>query len=159
MQFRRSYRSLAGAAALGAALMSCSDATGLRADMLAVEGNYFTNLPGATDRAGVFTVTENGATTDMLERGAFIGLILRALPGGVGTTDGRLLIPGEIDVRLPGTWTLDDGVVRLSHEADTFLRDMELQVIDDRLEGEWVSDGVSVRVVLERGAGVYQRRP
>jgi hypothetical protein len=156
---RTSYRSLAAAAALSAALVSCSNPIGPRADMLAVEGNYFTNLPGTADVAGAFSVTENGVTTDMLGRGAFIGLILQALPGGVGTTDGRLLIPGEIDIRLPGTWTLDGGVVRLSHEADTFLRDMELRVTDDRLEGEWVSDGVAVRVVLQRGPGVYQRRP
>ena len=40
--------------------------------------------------------------------------------------------------------------MKLSHGADTFLRDMPLTVNDNRLEGERTFGNVRVRVVLAR---------
>lgn len=129
---------------------SCSDPVGPSPEVIAASGNYFAHPGGGAapldTRLGTFTVTENGVTTDMLEAGASIGVILDRN----GVTDGRLLIPGEIDARLYGSWTLEDGVVRFSHEADTFVRDMEFRAENGRLVGEAVFDGVTIRVTLER---------
>lgn len=99
------------------------------------------------------TTTQNGETTDWLAKGASITIDLR----GDGTTAGRVFIPGayedgsDFDADLAGTWTLAGGKVRLSHSADTFLRDMDLIFRTDRLEGEQTFSGVRVRVVLARG--------
>ena len=150
MLTRPSLAPLSLLAALTLFTSSCSDSSGPQRDMIAISGTYFAHpgdgSAGFPTRVGTFTITENGVTTDLLATGALIGVILDAS----GTTDGRLLIPDEIDTRLPGLWTLQGNVVRLSHEADTFLRDMEFRARDGRLEGEAVFDGVTVRVVLER---------
>lgn len=90
--------------------------------------------------AVVFTTQEPGGseTVDWLARGASIRLVLNADM----TTTGRLFVPGadedggDIDEDLVGTWSLHGGVVRLSHEADTFLRDLDLTVDGNRLVGE-----------------------
>jgi hypothetical protein len=143
---RSSLRMLAVVTAVGVSTASCSDATGPRVEVVA--GTYWAGAPSSTSNAtvGTFTTTENGVTTNMLDAGAWIGLVLSE----TGQTIGRLFVPGEIDGDLAGSWTLQGDVVRLSHEADTFLRDMEYRVRDDRLEAERVFDGVTVRVVLQR---------
>mgnify|MGYP006173008693 CR=1 FL=1 len=74
-----------------------------------------------------------------------------------GTTTGRLFIPAgvagvpDFDENLAGTWAVVDGRVVLSHAADTFLRDMPLELEGDRLVGDQRFGGVRVRVVLQRG--------
>lgn len=103
--------------------------------------------------AVVFTTTrpDGTETVDWLARGASIRLSLHEDM----TTSGRLYIPGgdedggDMDEDLTGTWTLRGNRVSLDHEADTFLRDMDLFVDGGRLEGEetW---SVTVRVELVR---------
>jgi hypothetical protein len=150
MLTRSSFTTLSLLAALTILASSCSDAAGPRPEMVAVSGTYFAHpgdgSAGFPTRVGTFTITENGVTTDLLDAGALIGVTLDP----IGVTDGRLLVPNEIDARLNGTWTLEGEIVRLSHDADTFLRDMELRARNGRLEGEAVFDGVTVRVVLGR---------
>ncbi len=104
---------------------------------LALVGTY--TAEGAFG-AIVFTTEApgGGQPVDWLARGASIRLDLNADM----TTTGRMYVPGadedggDIDADLAGTWAFEDGVVRLSHEADTFLRDMDLVVEGDRIVGE-----------------------
>lgn len=69
---------------------------------------------------------------------------------------GRLFVPGadedggNIDENLVETWTLSGNVVRLQHEADTFIRDMPFEFGNDRLTGEQTFSGTTIRVVLTR---------
>lgn len=103
--------------------------------------------------AVVLTTTrpDGTETVDWLAKGASIRLNLHEDM----TTSGRLYIPdadedgGDIDEDLTGTWTLQGTRVSLDHEADTFLRDMDLFFDGDRLEGEetW---SVTIRVELLR---------
>lgn len=103
--------------------------------------------------AVVFTTrrADGTDTTDWLAEGASIRLNLHEDM----TTSGRLYIPGgdedgsDMDEDLTGTWTLQGNRVSLDHEADTFLRDMDLFFDGERLEGEetW---SVTVRVELMR---------
>lgn len=114
--------------------------------------------PSRADVAGSYeattlTVTEGGATTDALAEGASIDLTL----DGDGTTSGSFVVPGSMSESgeeevhdLEGSWALEGRSVTLDHEADTFLRDMTLEVGDGRLEGEETFGSETVRVVLER---------
>ena len=88
--------------------------------------------------ATVFTVTADGAATDLLEAGALVTLTL----ADDSTTSGRLFVPPfdgmpATDADLTGSWRFDEQllVVRLDHAADTFLRDtdLELSLVRDRL--------------------------
>lgn len=97
-------------------------------------------------------VTQIGQTTDYLAAGATARLELDA----DGTTTGRLFVPGggenggDFDADLAGTWTLQGDTVRLSHAADTFLRDMPLVVSRNSLAGDRTFSGIHVRIVLVR---------
>lgn len=90
--------------------------------------------------AVVFTTETPGGTdsVDWLAKGASIRLVLNADM----TTAGRLFVPGadeegsDMDLDLTGTWELAGDQVMLSHEADTFLRDLPLTVRGERLVGE-----------------------
>jgi hypothetical protein len=96
------------------------------------------------------TTMQDGRTIDWPAEGASVQLDLRA----DGTTTGRLFIPGaeedgiDLDEDLAGSWTLSAGRVRLSHPADTFLRDMTFTFRDNRLEGDETFGGVRVRATL-----------
>ena len=142
-----------------AAIFACSDASA--PDPISreqVSGSYVTTVPtsgGSAFGSLTFSTTENGITVDQAARGAEIRLVLAA----DGTTSGSLVVPDveiEEDQRetfvadLAGTWRVEGNVVRLSHDADTFLRDMPLTVKENRLEGDRTFGGVRVRVVLAR---------
>ncbi|MBX6365003.1 MAG: hypothetical protein IRZ00_14130 [Gemmatimonadetes bacterium] len=98
----------------------------------------------------VFEITALGQTTDVLAAGATIRLELKA----DGSTAGRLFVPGgdedgsDLDADLTGTWTLQGDTVRLSHAADTFLRDIPLVVSRNQLTADQSFGGVRVRVSL-----------
>lgn len=103
--------------------------------------------------ATTLTVTEGESTTDALAEGASLAVSLES----DGSTTGTFVVPasmsetGEEEVLdLEGSWTRDGRTVRFDHDADTFLRDMALQVADGRLEGEETFGSETVRVVLER---------
>lgn len=126
------------------------DGQSLDAQLARVAGTY--SAEGAFG-AVVFTTSrpDGTETVDWLARGASIRLSLHEDM----TTSGRLYIPGgdedggDMDEDLTGTWTLQGDRVSLDHEADTFLRDMDLYFDGERLEGEetW---SVTVRVELVR---------
>lgn len=145
---RRSTRpSLILAAVLGLAVVSCNDGTGPRPDVVAVSGEYWAGRPpGSSATVGTFTVTENGVTTDLLDGGSRIRLLLVE----TGATNGILVIPETTEDDLSGRWTLTGDVVRLDLSADTFLHGMDYQAGQGRLEAEGTFSGVTVHVVLQR---------
>lgn len=142
---RRSLAVLLAAASLSA----CSDSVAPSAEptMQMVAGLY-----QASESFGALslTTTADGHTIDWIAAGTSILLELNS----DGTTTGRLFIPGgdedggDLDADLTGTWTLSGGTVRLSHAADTFLRDMDFTFRDSRLEGEETFGEVTVSAVL-----------
>jgi hypothetical protein len=121
----------------------------------AVAGVY-----GASGAFGAYTFTtvDGGMVTDWLEAGASILLRLNR----DGTTEGELFVPGadengsDFEANLTGTWQLAGGAVTLTHDADTFLREMPLTVVGGRLEGDQTfgrttnSSGTRVRLTLQR---------
>ncbi len=133
------------------ALLACraDDVTGPPLTVLA--GSYTAEGP-----FGAITFTTSTADgddeTDWLAQGASIVLEL----ADDGTTGGRLFVPGgdedggDMDEDLTGTWSVEDGVVTLAHDADTFLRDMPFASDGDRLEGEETFGDMTIRVVLIR---------
>ncbi len=144
-----------------AALTACADSTApITASSLA--GSYLASsqVPtgsGATIGALTFTTTQDGVVTDWLAKGAEIEIDLSAN----GTTSGRLFIPnlnddGEeqagvnFDESLAGTWKLEGDQLTLSHEADTFIRDMTFTVTDGVISGTHTFGGVAIHVTLAR---------
>ena len=93
----------------------------------AVVGNY---------RATEWRATTGGTTTDQLAAGASITLRLSEN----GTTSGQLIMPGRPIASLSGTWVLSGATVTLMHSADTFLRDLPLQVRGNVLAGDRTFD-------------------
>ena len=151
------------ATALGIAftVLACSDANG-PTDGLTKEGlsaTYIATVPASGSAAFgtlVLSTTENGVSVDHAARGAEIRLALAS----DGTTSGSLHIPNvtlddseepvTFDANLAGAWSLTGNTITLSHDADTFLRDMPLTVKGDRLEGDRTFGGVRVRLSLVR---------
>ncbi len=123
-------------------------------DLERVAGSYLAGAagPGGAFGAIVFTADSFDASRDLIADGASIGLELRE----DGTATGWLFIPVNVigvpdyEADLAGTWSLEGNVVRLQHDADTFLRDMSFIFEDDRLQGEQQDSGVTVRVILAR---------
>ena len=73
-----------------------------------------------------FNVILNSVPTNLLASGATVSLELKS----DGTTAGRFVLPvvpgvqtTPVDDDLSGTWTLQNGVVRLDQDDDTYLRD------------------------------------
>jgi hypothetical protein len=107
--------------------------------------------PSVQAAAGTYTATrlrttENGTTTDQLAAGATITLTLNAN----GTTSGHFTVPGELNANLAGSWTLNGTTVSLNHTADTFLRDMPLQLQGNTLVGDQTFSGTRVEVTLTK---------
>lgn len=103
--------------------------------------------------ATTLTVDDGDSTIDALAEGASLTITL----GSDGTTTGTFVVPASLSesgeeeqADLEGTWTLDGSSVRFDQQADTFLRDIALQVTDGALEGEEDFGSEAVRVVLER---------
>ena len=132
-------------------LTACSDSPTEPAPLTvqAVAGVY-----GASGAFGAYTFTtvDSGVVTDWLEAGASISLRLNT----DGTTEGELFVPGvgddgsDVEESLTGTWHLAGSAVTLEHDADTFLRDMPLTMVIDRLEGDRAFGGTRVRLTLQR---------
>lgn len=126
---------------------ACGDSTGPeQLTMASVAGVYHANPDN-----GEITTSQGATTTDWIAAGGSIYLELHA----DGGTTGQIFIPGagedgDLQADLEGSWSLRGSTVELSHDADTFLRDMSLQVRGDRLEGSAVFDAVAVTVVLAR---------
>lgn len=135
-----------------ACVSACGDAEqGPDPQVALLAGTYAAEAPFG---AVVFTSTgpEGTEDVDWLARGASIRLVLLEDM----TTSGRLFVPGadegggDIDEDLTGTWSLFGDKISLEHEADTFLRDMDLLIDGDRLEGERAFGEVTIRVELLR---------
>jgi hypothetical protein len=123
-------------------------------------GSYVASLAassGSPVGAIVFTSTTSGVSTDWIRSGASIRLTLHR----DGLTTGLVEMPGineegEMEAGavwradLAGTWQRDGLEVHLSHQADTFLRDITFRVSDNTLVADEDVGGVRVRVVLER---------
>lgn len=123
--------------------VGCDDATGPSMD----------NLAGAYE-ASVLTIQYPDRAEDGLSGGGSIELVL--LPNGL--TEGEISLPGgaeagtDLRASLSGSWSLSEGIVRLEHAADTFLRDVELGVIGDRLLGQADFSDFMIFVILDRVA-------
>lgn len=140
---------LTGVLAIASLLGACGD------DGVGTESITREDVTGAY-AAVTFTTTTDGTTTDQLAEGASLDLTLHE----DGGTTGRLFIPGgdegagDLTADLAGTFTFDDRTdrVTLDQTADTFLRDMAFSAVRSRgsvqLEGEHMSGGTAVRVVL-----------
>jgi len=90
---------------------------------------------------------------DILALGGIIELTLRA----DNKTTGRIFIPdtpgltqGAIDYNLEGNYTASGDTLTLSHNADTFLRDMKWVLKDGKLQANYSETGVDVIVILEK---------
>lgn len=149
-------RTLALASLLAASLFgACSNDGGTAPEpqLAQLAGTY-----AAEGEFGAFTITTTGPgadqTIEWVALGAFVRLDLRA----DGTTSGRFFVPGvsddgdggDLDEDLTGTWTVTAGIVRLAHDADTVLRDMDFELSGDRLVGAWANSDQSVRIELMR---------
>ena len=144
-------------ALLAAAALAACDGSGTSPltpeEGLAVSGTWAAS-PADGGEFGTITFQADTAdiSRDMIAEGA--SLVLGLHPNG--TTSGRLLIPVNVDgvpdfdADLTGTWSIEDGVVHLDHDADTVLRDMPFELDGDRLVGDEQFGGVRVRLELER---------
>lgn len=125
-----------------AALSGCKQVTlgGIESD---IAGTY---------EAVAINVTQNGVQTNLIDEGATVTVTLNEN----GITSGSLFLPGgnedgtDLTADLAGTWEYDGAMVRLSHTADTFLRDIDFTPISNRLVGQDVFSGVTVSVTLLR---------
>jgi hypothetical protein len=103
--------------------------------------------------ATTLSATRGSTTFNLLEAGALIEITL--IPQG--QTTGRFVTPaafsesGQVEEdNLVGTWTLTGARVRLSHAADTYLRDSEFRVEGNTLVSELSNSGTTIRTVLTR---------
>jgi hypothetical protein len=113
-------------------------------DMGDVAGSY---------EAAVLTATQDGTAHDFIAAGATIHLVLDE----DGTTAGHFFVPasdlsnGEaVDADMAGSWTLDGTTVHISQSADTFIRDLPLEVEGNSLTGDATFDDVKVHLVMSR---------
>jgi hypothetical protein len=132
-------------AAAGLALLACGgEETPFSPTVETVAGTY---------HATTLTATQPTGSVDLLLGGG--SLTLNLLDDG--TTTGRLLVPGggesgeDLDVDLPGTWTLTDSTVTFDQpNSDTFIRDMPFTAERNRLRGEETFGDFTISVVLAK---------
>jgi hypothetical protein len=144
------------ALAAAAALAACEDSSPLGpGDELALIGT-FAAAPVPAGELGAFGLEAEagGELRDMIAEGASIVLGIHAN----GSTSGRLFIPEEgsepeVDAGLAGTWSLEDGRVRLDPAAESFLGDLAFEVEGNVLVADGDVDGARVRIELERVTG------
>jgi hypothetical protein len=137
MSHRRFLMAIGCALSIGA--VACSDDPVSPSE---VQGSY---------AASFFQVTENGTTTNVLSAGGTVTLELTAS----GTTTGQIHVPSiagqpAFDADLAGTWAIEDETVQLQHNADTFLRDMDLVLDGDKLVGDRTFGPTRIRIELTR---------
>jgi hypothetical protein len=89
--------------------------------------------------ATTLTATQGSSTVNVLLGGGSLTLNLDA----DGTTTGHLFVPGggeageDLDLDLPGTWTLTDSTVTFTQpDSDTFVRDISFTARPNQLVGE-----------------------
>lgn len=117
--------------------------------MASVAGDY---VAGGSHGALDVTTIANGESTDWLAAGASVELALDV----DGTTTGQIMIPGagegglDFTADLAGHWTLDGEIVRFQHAADTFIRDMDFEVVGSTLVGDRSFADVRVRMDLRK---------
>lgn len=103
----------------------------------------------AEEGAGVFTVVLEEDTTDLLEAGAILTLVLDA----DGTTSGSIFVPGwgddegDLEADLDGIWELAESTVTLEIDAGTFL---------DGLSLIWTNSGLSASGTLDDDATEFE---
>jgi hypothetical protein len=102
--------------------------------------------------ATTLTVTEGGATQDLLAVGASITVTLNS----DGSTQGRFFVPGgnengsDFDADLSGTWSLNDSQISFEHVADTFMRDASFSAGQARLTAQATFGSATLHAVLQR---------
>ena len=131
-----------GALAIALFLASCGGDDGFSPTVDNVSGSY---------SASSFTITSSSGLVDLLATGASMQVTLTP----EGATTGRLLIPGTDmgggdDEDLTGTWMLTGGKVTISPTGPSVLRFAEFTAAPDRLSGERVLSGDTLRLVLSR---------
>jgi hypothetical protein len=135
---------------------ACEDTTPVPigpGEELGVSGTWAAS-PGEGGEFGaiLFRADTADISRDMIAEGA--SLVVGLHPNGA--TSGRIFIPANVegvpdfDEDLTGTWRIEDGEIHLEHDADTFLRDISLDLEDDRLVADDLVGGVRVRLELER---------
>jgi hypothetical protein len=103
-------------------------------------------------QATTLTATESGITTNLLQLGATIEIVLNEN----GTTTGRLFAPGldegggDVDVDLVGTWTLNGDTVTFEQEGDSFIPQVPFVAGRNQLRGEDSIGTVLVRITLTK---------
>lgn len=124
-------------AVLGLLVVSgCDDSTG--PDREDIAGTY---------TATTFTTTTGGVTTDELDDGASLDIVLSAN----GNTTGSLVAPGgSPTLSMAGSWSLSGNTVTFSHQADSFVRNMAFQVSGNTLVGDETFSGTRIQVTLTR---------
>jgi hypothetical protein len=135
-----SLRSAALAIAL--LLASCGEDDGFSPTVENVAGSY---------SASAFTVTDSSGIVDLLASGASVQITLVT----DGATTGRLLLPGgdtggDHDEDLSGTWALSGDNVTISPRGPSVLRFAQFTAAPDRLTGERLLSGQTLRLVLTR---------
>ena len=111
--------------------------------------------------ATTLTATQATGTINLLLNGGALTLSLHQ----DGTTTGHLFVPGageggaDVDLDLPGTWTLTRNTVTFASDADTFIRDMPFTPELNRLRGEETFGDFTIRVVLTSRKSRRRLRP
>jgi hypothetical protein len=131
-------------AALAIALLpaACGDDDAFSPTVGDIAGSY---------SAATFTVTSPSGVVDLLATGASVQMTLAS----DGATTGRLLLPGgdpdgDHDEDLTGTWALSGDKVTISPSGPSLLRFTQFTADPDRLTGERLLSGETIRLVLIR---------
>ena len=106
--------------------------------------------------AGTYVATEftlaGQVSGDVLAAGGNLSITLNT----DGTTTGSLFVPAalndgeDFNASLAGTFTVTDGSITFTQDADTFVRDIMWEVDGTRLRGAGTFSGVTITVVLTR---------
>ncbi len=111
---------------------------------------------GPESLAGTYVATEFTLTGqvsgDVLAAGGSLSITLNA----DGTTSGSVFVPAALNdgedftASLAGTFTVADGSITFTQDADTFVRDITWEVDVTLLRGAGTFSGVTITVVLTR---------
>jgi hypothetical protein len=134
-----------GGCALALALGACGgdDGGGFSPTMDNVAGTY---------HATTFTVENGSGSTNLLQLGASVDVILAAN----GTTSGQLFVPGAgdnggtLDENLAGTWSLSGSTVTFNQTANTLIEGAEFTAEQNQLTGNGTINGLTILLVLTR---------
>jgi hypothetical protein len=111
---------------------------------------------GPESLAGTYVATEftfaGQVSGDVLAAGGSLSITLNA----DGTTSGSVFVPAalndgeDFNASLAGAFTVADGSITFTQDADTFVRDITWEVDGTRLRGAGTFSGVTITVVLTR---------